>query len=108
VAAGGPFFFTLLSFLFFFFRGKVFVVRCLVGPPNGLNIRNLLWHGFLDPEQLHPALLGIAAAAAATTITPPSPPPVGEGKAWTRWFATVTGAEWPGVPLLAVGGVQIF
>lgn len=67
VAAGGPFFFfffTLLSFLFFFFfffRGKVFVVRCLVGPPNGLNIRNLLWHGFLDPEQLHPALLGIAA-----------------------------------------------
>lgn len=35
----------------------VFVVRCLVGPPNGLNIRNLLWHGFLDPEQLHPALL---------------------------------------------------
>jgi len=28
----------------------VFVVRCLVGPPNGLNLRNLVWHGFIDPD----------------------------------------------------------
>ncbi|ELR18992.1 uncharacterized protein ACA1_234300 [Acanthamoeba castellanii str. Neff] len=43
----------------------VFVVRCLVGPPNGLNIRNLLWHGFLDNEQLHPALLAQLMAFSA-------------------------------------------
>lgn len=29
-----------------------FVFRCYTGPIQGLNFRNLVWHGFLDSETL--------------------------------------------------------
>lgn len=31
----------------------------LIGPPEGYNIRNLLWHGFLQPSELPRALVGV-------------------------------------------------
>jgi hypothetical protein len=29
----------------------VFLVRGFAGPPPGLNLRNLLWHGFMSPRE---------------------------------------------------------
>ena len=30
------------------------LLRLLLGSPNSLNLRNLVWHGFLSPEELSP------------------------------------------------------
>eukprot|EP01083_Nonionella_stella_P298204 1012446_1 len=30
------------------------VLRGLIGPPTGLNLRNVVWHGFAFPGELHP------------------------------------------------------
>lgn len=41
--------------------GKVPVtfVQILVGSPKGLNVRNVAWHGFVSPHELHPHLAAI-------------------------------------------------
>lgn len=41
--------------------GKVPVtfLQILVGSPKGLNVRNVAWHGFLSPHELHPHLAAI-------------------------------------------------
>lgn len=33
----------------------MFYVRLIIGPPIGLNLRNVLWHGFLCPSEFYPA-----------------------------------------------------
>ncbi len=33
---------------------KVFVLRCVMGPPTGLNLRNIAWHGFLSHTEIPP------------------------------------------------------
>lgn len=30
----------------------MFLLRCLIGPPTGLNLRNILWHGFADYKEV--------------------------------------------------------
>ncbi|KAG9297118.1 hypothetical protein G9A89_019399 [Geosiphon pyriformis] len=46
----------------------MFFLRCLIGPPNSMNLRNILWHGFVssveispDPAKAYCALLMIIA-----------------------------------------------
>lgn len=31
---------------------QMFLLRCLIGPPTGLNLRNVLWHGFADHKEV--------------------------------------------------------
>eukprot|EP01087_Luapelamoeba_hula_P021337 TRINITY_DN7430_c0_g1_i1.p1 TRINITY_DN7430_c0_g1~~TRINITY_DN7430_c0_g1_i1.p1 ORF type:complete len:955 (-),score=147.02 TRINITY_DN7430_c0_g1_i1:27-2891(-) len=33
----------------------VFLLRALIGPPTGINLRNLCWHGFFDTSDFHPS-----------------------------------------------------
>lgn len=37
----------------------ILLLRVLLGPPDGYNIRNLLWHGFLQPGELPRALTAV-------------------------------------------------
>lgn len=30
----------------------MFLLRCLIGPPTGVNLRNVLWHGFADCKEV--------------------------------------------------------
>ncbi|KAF0458651.1 endoplasmic reticulum membrane-associated RNA degradation protein-like [Gigaspora margarita] len=32
----------------------IFFLRCLIGPPNSMNLRNILWHGFINPNEFLP------------------------------------------------------
>src|SRR6185437_4250178 len=32
----------------------IFLLRCLFGPPNSINLRNILWHGFPCEEEFSP------------------------------------------------------
>ncbi|CAG8438434.1 5831_t:CDS:2 [Scutellospora calospora] len=32
----------------------IFFLRCLIGPPNSMNLRNILWHGFISPNEFLP------------------------------------------------------
>ncbi|CAG8653560.1 11150_t:CDS:2, partial [Paraglomus occultum] len=32
----------------------VFLLRCLFGPPNSMNLRNIIWHGFICEEEFSP------------------------------------------------------
>ncbi|CAG8495487.1 20996_t:CDS:2 [Racocetra persica] len=32
----------------------IFFLRCLIGPPNSMNLRNILWHGFVSPNEFLP------------------------------------------------------
>ncbi|CAG8570016.1 12295_t:CDS:2 [Acaulospora morrowiae] len=32
----------------------VFFLRCLIGPPSSINLRNVLWHGFISPKEFLP------------------------------------------------------
>jgi hypothetical protein len=32
---------------------QMFFIRLLIGPLSSLNLRNLLWHGFLVPPEFH-------------------------------------------------------
>ena len=34
---------------------KVFLLRAFIGLPTGMNVRNLLWHGFVNLEEFEPA-----------------------------------------------------
>jgi hypothetical protein len=29
----------------------IFFLRCIIGPPNSMNLRNVLWHGFISPHE---------------------------------------------------------
>ncbi|GBB88293.1 hypothetical protein RclHR1_14860005 [Rhizophagus clarus] len=29
----------------------IFFLRCIIGPPNSMNLRNVLWHGFINPHE---------------------------------------------------------
>ena len=37
-----------------FDRAAVSLLRVLIGPPTGLNLRNVLWHGFAAPGEVPP------------------------------------------------------
>lgn len=50
-------------------------LRCLL-LPSGLNLRNLVWHGFLAPPQLPPHYLSLAATLLAALIHGPASPRV--------------------------------
>ncbi|XP_064403083.1 endoplasmic reticulum membrane-associated RNA degradation protein-like isoform X1 [Halichondria panicea] len=32
----------------------VFILRCVIGPPTGLNLRNIVWHGFFSYSEIPP------------------------------------------------------
>ncbi|CAG8653223.1 3123_t:CDS:2, partial [Acaulospora morrowiae] len=32
----------------------IFFLRCLIGPPSSINLRNVLWHGFISPKEFLP------------------------------------------------------
>ncbi|CAG8664948.1 530_t:CDS:2 [Dentiscutata erythropus] len=32
----------------------IFFLRCLIGPPSSMNLRNILWHGFISPNEFLP------------------------------------------------------
>ncbi|CAG8709431.1 7907_t:CDS:2 [Cetraspora pellucida] len=32
----------------------IFFLRCLIGPPSSMNLRNILWHGFVSPNEFLP------------------------------------------------------
>ncbi|CAG8725337.1 22197_t:CDS:2 [Gigaspora margarita] len=32
----------------------IFFLRCLIGPPNSMNLRNILWHGFINSNEFLP------------------------------------------------------
>lgn len=36
---------------------QLLVVKSFMGPPIGLNLRNILWHGFLAPQEFHSCYL---------------------------------------------------
>src|SRR5436190_10026881 len=27
------------------------ILRCIIGPPRSMNLRNVLWHGFISPHE---------------------------------------------------------
>jgi hypothetical protein len=29
----------------------IFFLRCIIGPPSSMNLRNILWHGFISPHE---------------------------------------------------------
>lgn len=31
---------------------QMYVLSCLIGPPSGLNLRNILWHGFVSSNEI--------------------------------------------------------
>lgn len=49
----------------FFGSDVIFFLKCMIGPPSGMNLRNLVWHGFICPQEFHnsyvPCLLLIFA-----------------------------------------------
>ncbi len=32
----------------------LFFLRCIIGPPSSMNLRNVLWHGFISPDEFLP------------------------------------------------------
>ena len=35
----------------------MFMLSCMIGPPSGLNLRNILWHGFASPSEISQELV---------------------------------------------------
>eukprot|EP00727_Mastigamoeba_balamuthi_P009764 m51a1_g541 hypothetical protein (899) ;mRNA; r:419594-423340 len=62
---------------------KLFFVKALVGPPIGINLRNVVWHGFLSPGEAPPEyaallavlLLSLPPAAPGPALSPSSAEP---------------------------------
>lgn len=42
------------------------LLRCLIGPPSGLNLRNILWHGFSSPDEVPEAYAYLLLVVAAS------------------------------------------
>lgn len=36
---------------------QMYVLSCMIGPPSGLNLRNILWHGFASPAEISQELV---------------------------------------------------
>ena len=36
---------------------QMFMLSCMIGPPGGLNLRNILWHGFASPSEISQELV---------------------------------------------------
>lgn len=37
----------------------IFFLKCIIGPPCGMNLRNIVWHGFVDPDEFHIAFVNL-------------------------------------------------
>ena len=75
------------------FFSQMFFIRLLIGPLSSLNLRNLLWHGFLVPPEFHASYaslmmlvyLSIADALRKWDYTP-------------RPLIDLSGARYPNMP----------
>jgi hypothetical protein len=75
------------------FFSQMFFIRLLIGPLSSLNLRNLLWHGFLVPPEFHASYaslmmlvyLSIADALRKWDYTP-------------RPLIDLSGARYPNLP----------
>ncbi|XP_065833363.1 endoplasmic reticulum membrane-associated RNA degradation protein-like isoform X2 [Oscarella lobularis] len=47
-------------------KAATYCLRLFIGPPGGLNLRNLAWHGFLAPRELHKELVSFLLTLAAS------------------------------------------
>ncbi|CAG8503644.1 13385_t:CDS:2 [Funneliformis mosseae] len=42
------------SLVSIFGEDMIFFLRCIIGPPSSMNLRNVLWHGFINPHEFLP------------------------------------------------------
>ncbi|CAI2168818.1 8628_t:CDS:2 [Funneliformis geosporum] len=42
------------SLVSLFGEDMIFFLRCVIGPPSSMNLRNVIWHGFINPHEFLP------------------------------------------------------
>ena len=47
---------------------QMYMISCMIGPPSGLNLRNILWHGFASPSEISQELVMLESAMYGITI----------------------------------------
>ena len=47
---------------------QMYMMSCMIGPPSGLNLRNILWHGFASPSEISQELVMLESAMHDTTM----------------------------------------
>eukprot|EP00741_Cyanophora_paradoxa_P022313 tig00021441_g21542.t1 len=62
----------------------IFALRCFVGPPTGLNLRNIVWHGFLSSSELDATFSSLLFVVFFTVISAVSAGPRGPRPAFAR------------------------
>jgi hypothetical protein len=45
---------------------KIFLLQVIIGPPIGLNLRNIYWHGFVSEEEFDEAYLSLLVVVMAS------------------------------------------
>lgn len=49
--------YQLCHYMALHFVIQMYMLSCMIGPPSGLNLRNILWHGFISSSEISQELV---------------------------------------------------